>query len=256
MSPAVVGVLLGLVWGSFVGLLADRVPSGGSPLGPRSHCIACGRILGVIDLVPVVSWVLLRGRCRTCRERIPVRSTLIEIACAGIGAAAALSFPDPSTAVLVGAAGGLLVGLSAIDLSVRRLPNAIVYPASAVAFGVVLIGGGVLGAPFEVRTAALGAVMFGGGLWAIAVISRGGMGMGDVKLGAFIGWVLGALDLRAVGVAAAAAVVFGGSAGIVALARGASRRDALPFGPMLAAGALVGAFLGGTLADSYLAWLR
>lgn len=248
------GALLGLVWGSFVGVLVDRIPAGGSPLG-RSRCGSCGRILGPLDLVPVVSWFVLRGRCRTCRARFSGRSTAVELACGVLGWGAVRASDGPWAAVLLGAAGGILVGLAIIDLEVRRLPNAIVYPSAIAAVSLVLLGA-ALGAALDPATAAVGAATFGGGLLAIALVSRGGMGMGDVKLAGLIGWVLGAVDIRAVAVAAAAAIVLGGMAGIVALLRGASRRDALPFGPMLAAGAIVGASFGPRIADAYLGWLR
>lgn len=162
---------------------------------------------------------------------------------------------DAIVAALLGMFLGLLVGLSLIDLEHRRIPNAIVYPAASVAALGIAVSA-LLGGPLDILGAIVGAVAFGGGLFVIALVSRGGMGMGDVKLGGLIGLVLGAVDLRSVGVAAAAAVLFGGVAGLIALLRGADRKSALPFGPMLAAGAFVASIAGPELADAYLGLFR
>lgn len=243
----------GAAWGSFLGVVIDRVPSGASVLRPRSACPACGRALSALDLIPVVSWLALRGRCRSCGARIPGRSTLMEVASAILAVACVASFALP-LAVPLGVSLTVLVALAAIDLEHHRLPNAIVYPVAGAAIVWVTLAS-ALGADVSLVGAAVGAVGYGGGLYVVALVSRGGMGMGDVKVAALIGWILGAVDGRAVAAAVATAFAIGGVVGLVAIARGAGRRSAVPFGPMLALGAIVGAFWGPALADGYLSWI-
>lgn len=253
-AAVVFGVLLGLSAGSFVGVLVDRVPDGAS-IGGRSRCDACGRQLSARDLVPVASWLLSRRRCRTCRAPVTWRWTAIEIGSAALAVASVLAFGSTFRAVFVGAFLILLLGLTIIDLDHRRLPNAIVYPASIAA--AVLVGvADLVGAELSLGTGLLGGLAFGGGLLVVAVASRGGMGFGDVKLAGLIGLVVGSIDLGSVIVAAGAAISIGGIAAIVALLGGADRKTALPFGPMLAAGALVGILWGPVLADLYLGLFR
>lgn len=251
--PALVAVaaIFGLLWGSFAGVLVDRVPTGGDVVRGRSRCDACGAVLGARDLVPVVSWLLLRGRCRRCGAIVPSRWTRIEITCGALFALVAGSLREPWLIALLGPFSAILVALTLIDLEHHRLPNAIVYPSFVVATCAILVAWAT-GGPLDPSAAAVGALAYGGVLLVIAVVSRGGMGIGDVKLAALIGLVIGAVDLPSVGVAAAAGILFGGLAGIVALARGADRRSALPFGPMLAAGAVVAMLVGPKLADAYL----
>lgn len=249
----IAAAVFGAAWGSFVGVLVDRTPDGRS-IGGRSHCDACGRTLGWLDLVPILSWCIARGRCRTCHARIAPMWTLIELGCTVLAVLAVLAF-EPWTAGLVAASTGVLLGLTIIDLRHRRLPNKIVHPG-AIAIAVLVVVARALGAPLDPLDAAIGGVAFGGALLVVEVASRGGMGMGDVKLAGLIGLLVGAVDLASVAVAAGAAILLGGVAAIVALARGADRRSALPFGPMLAAGALIALFAGRPLADAYVELLR
>lgn len=250
----VTAAIAGAAWGSFVGVLVDRVPLGRG-LGGRSRCDACERTLGARDLVPMVSWIVGRGRCRSCGARVTPLWTAIEVGCAALATSATIAFDEPWTAVLVGAFSGILLGLTVIDLRHRRLPNAIVLP-TAVVCAALIVAAAIAGAPLDAVHAALGGVAFGGALLIVEVASRGGMGMGDVKLAGLIGLVVGAVDLASVAVAAGAAILLGGLAAIVALVRGADRRSALPFGPMLAAGALIGLFLGRPIAAAYVGFLR
>lgn len=150
---------------------------------------------------------------------------------------------------------GLLLGLSAIDLEHHRLPNQIVLTAVPLA-AVLIAVGRWLGGQLDPFAGVLGAALFGGSLLTVAVLSRGGMGMGDVKLAALIGLVVGAVNLPSVGVAAGVAILLGGLMAIVAVLRGAGRRSAIPFGPMLAAGALVAVIAGPGIAAAYMGLLR
>lgn len=254
--PALVAVaaLFGSFWGSFAGVLVARVPTGGDAVRGRSRCDACGGVLGWRDLVPIVSWLALRGRCRHCGASVSSRWTWIEVATAASFALIAAVVADPWRLALLAPFAAILLALTLIDLEHRRLPNAIVYPSVIVAAIYILIAR-ALGGGLDPAGAAVGLVLYGGTLLLIALVSRGGMGVGDVKLAGLIGLVVGAVDLPSVGVAAGAAFLFGGVAGIVALLRGADRRSALPFGPMLAAGALVAVLVGPSLADAYLGLL-
>lgn len=247
--------IIGAVWGSFTGVLVARVPVGGDVVRGRSRCDSCGAALGIHDLVPVLSWAWLRGRCRRCSVAVSARWTTIELACAGLFALVATVVQDLWQIVLFAPFTGILVALTLIDLEHRRLPNAIVYP-SAVVSAIYVLGASLFGAPLSPVDAATGALAFGGVLLLVAIASRGGMGMGDVKFAALIGLVVGAVDLPSVGVAAGASILLGGVAGIVALLRGADRGAAIPFGPMLAAGAMVAILAGPAIADAYLGLWR
>lgn len=258
MSPpliAAMAALFGIVWGSFVGVLVARVPVGGDVIRGRSRCDACGRSLSARDLVPVISWVALRGRCRSCGAAVSSRWTWIEITCGVLFASVAFALGDPWQIVLVAPLAGVLVALTLIDLEHQRLPNAIVYPSVVVAAIWILVAWWLADA-FDPVGGVLGLLAYGGALLAVALVSRGGMGLGDVKLAGLVGLVVGAIDLPSVGVAAGSAILLGGLTGIVALLRGADRRTALPFGPMIAVGALVGVLAGPPIADAYLGLFR
>ena len=252
MLSAILLVLLtvfGLAIGSFMTVVAARLPAGESVVRPRSKCPGCGAEIRNRDNIPVVGWLLLRGRCRDCGARIPVRYLLLEVSTAAVIVGAFLVYDDPLIAGAVAALLALMPVISVIDLEHRIIPNKIVYPA-LVAFPVYLVAAKFAGAPVDLERMVIGFLAYGGGLFVIVLISRG-MGMGDVKLAALIGIVLGALGLGQVAVAAGAAIVLGGVGAIVALARGVGRRGAMPFGPFLAAGAVVAAFWGPQIADWY-----
>ncbi|HEX6400803.1 MAG TPA: prepilin peptidase [Actinomycetota bacterium] len=247
---ALVALPFGLVVGSFMTVAVHRLPRGESVVAPRSRCPACGTTIASRDNVPVVSWLLLRGRCRACGEPIPVTYPLLELATAGLVVLAAIRFRDPWAGGLVAGLLALMPGIALIDLRHRIIPNRLTYPALLVAAAAIVLGW-ALGAPLEPLRAAVGLALYGGTLFVVAIVSRG-MGMGDVKLAALIGLVLGSLALRFVGVAAGSAIVLGGVGGVVALALGKSRKSAIPFGPYLAAGAVVGGLWGEPIASWYL----
>jgi leader peptidase (prepilin peptidase)/N-methyltransferase len=246
-----IAVPFGLAIGSFLTVVVHRVPAGGSVVAPRSRCPSCETPIEARDNVPVVSWLALRGRCRNCRARIPARYPLIELATAGLFAAAAARFDD--LWLLAGAAAFLavLLALSLIDLEHKILPNRIVYP-SLVAFPAYLIVARLAGAPVDLLDALVGFLAYGGVMLLVAIASPRGMGMGDVKLAALIGVVVGAIDLQSVAVAGGLAILLGGVAAAAALAMGKGRKSAVPFGPFLAAGAALALFWGPAIADAYL----
>jgi leader peptidase (prepilin peptidase)/N-methyltransferase len=246
-----VAVPFGLVIGSFLTVVVDRVPAGESVVAPRSRCPSCGTPITPRDNIPMVSWLLLRGRCRSCGAWIPARYPLIELVTAGLFGAAAARFENPWLIVAASAFLADLLALSLIDLDHKILPNKIVYP-SLIAFPVYLLVATVAGAPFDLLDSMIGFLAYGGAMLVVAIVSPRGMGMGDVKLAALIGLVVGAFDLPSVAVAAGLAILLGGVGAVAALAMGKGRKAAVPFGPFLAAGAALALFWGPAIADAYL----
>jgi leader peptidase (prepilin peptidase)/N-methyltransferase len=246
----VIALPLGLIVGSFMTVVVARVPAKESLIRPRSRCPRCRAQIRDRDNIPVLGWVLLRGRCHACGERISAVYPVVELTTAALIVAAVLAYEDLWVAIAVAALLALMPALSVIDLRHRIIPNAIVYPA-LIAFPIYLVVAELAGAPVDLVRMVIGALAYGGGLLVIALIAPGGMGMGDVKLCALIGAVLGSLGLGVVAVAAGSAIVIGGVAGILALAGGRGRKAKMPFGPAIAAGAVVAAFWGQQIADWY-----
>src|SRR5919198_1206671 len=249
LRAAVFGVF-GLAIGSFLTVVTHRVPRKETVVTGRSKCPSCGATIRARDNVPLFSYLLLRGRCRSCRARISPVYPLTELATGLLAAGAALRDRSLFVACLVAAFLAVLLALGLIDARNPVLPNRIVYPA-VLAFGVAIVAGDLADARVDLAGAALGFVAFGGPLLVISLISRG-MGMGDVKLGFLIGLVLGSLALSFVAVAAGVAILAGGVGAVAALAAGRSRKSAIPFGPFLAVGAAVAAFAGPQISHSYL----
>lgn len=247
---AIVALPFGLGVGSFMTVAVYRLPRGESVIRPRSRCPACGAEIGARDNVPVLSWFLLRGRCRRCGERISVEYPLLEFTTAALVVLAAIRYPNPWQAGLVGGLLALMPGIALIDLRHRIIPNRLTYP-SLLLFSLIVVLARLTGGVGDPARAGIGLLLYGGILFVVAVVSRG-MGMGDVKLAALIGLVLGSLGLRFVGVAAGAAIAFGGLGGVVALAMGRGRKSAIPFGPYLAAGAVVAGIWGEQIASWYI----
>jgi len=243
----------GLLIGSFLNVIVHRVPAGISISRPPSRCPSCGSSIRARDNIPVVSWLLLRGRCRDCSAPIAVRYPLVE-------AGTALLFGG--TAVVIGVSwtlpahlwfAALTLVLSLVDLDLKRLPNRILYPGTVVALA-LLAGGAALDGSLEAmpRSLAGGAGYFGL-LLVIAIVARGGFGMGDVKLAFVLGSFAAFRSWEALGVAGFAAFLLGGVASIVLLLLGrAGRRDAIPFGPWLVLGSWIGITFGDGIAGWYL----
>jgi leader peptidase (prepilin peptidase)/N-methyltransferase len=248
---AFVALPFGLVVGSFLTVVVDRVPKKASIVSPRSRCPHCGAEIRSRDNIPVLSWLLLRGRCRSCRARIPVRYPLLEAGTAASFVGAAIVYPRVYVVAMLCAFCAVMLAVAAIDLEHRIIPNRITYPAFPVSAVAILVGWAV-GQDLDPVRALIGALAYGGAFLVIAFIAPRGLGMGDVKLTALIGLVMGSLGLRYVGVAAGAAILLGGVGGILALLAGRGRKSAIPFGPFLAFGALVAVFWGERVADWYL----
>jgi len=243
-GEVVVSALFGAVIGSFLNVVAHRVPLGESLVSPGSHCPHCDAPVKPYDNVPVVSWLVLRGRCRNCGVPISPRYPLVELLTAIVFAAvvAARGFDDDLVLELPFVA--LLIALAAIDLDHRILPNKIVYPMAA--YGVIatlLVDRGDLA---ENLIAGAGAFAFL--LLAVIAYPRG-MGMGDVKLAGAMGLYLGLSIIPAL----LAAFLSGSVVGVVILARegAAGRKKAVPFGVFLALGGIVGVLAGPELIDAY-----
>jgi leader peptidase (prepilin peptidase) / N-methyltransferase len=244
--------LLGLLVGSFLNVVIVRVPEKQSVVRPRSRCPGCTTQLAERDNVPVVSWLVLRGRCRTCAMPIPARYPLVELATAGLLAAAALRFGFdwalPGYLWFFAA----LLAVSVIDLERFLVPNRIVYPslvASLVLLGAAAVLEHDLGA---LARGLLGAVLASGGLFVLALVYPRGMGMGDVKLALLLGLYLGWLSLGHVALGLFLGFLLGSVVGVGLLVAGVrGRKDQLPFAPFLAAGAVLAVLVGAPLLDWY-----
>lgn len=237
-------VLLGLTVGSFLNVCIDRLPAGQSIVHEPSHCPACKHALKPLDLVPVFSYLWIRGRCRYCHAPIPIRVPIVEAATAAIFLALYFQYgPSVELAIALFYAATLLV-VFVTDMETQLIMNSVVFPAMAVALAISFLSPD----PTPLN-AALG---WGGGLLAVGtpyVISRQGMGFGDVKLGALIGLMVGFPHVL---VALFIAVVSGGIAAIALLALGIKgRKDAMPFGPYMAAGAMATVLWGQAILDWY-----
>jgi leader peptidase (prepilin peptidase)/N-methyltransferase len=242
---AVSAAIVGLATGSFAGVLADRIPRGESVLRPPSHCTACDTPLRAVDNIPIVSYLILRGRCRNCGVRIPPRDVLVELVTAGLFAAVAWRVPTfwaiPAYCVL--AAG--LVALSVVDLEHKRLPTAIVY-GTALLGAPLLVGATALSHRWShLLVAVIGAAACFAVFFAIWFLVPKGMGFGDVRLAALCGGWLGWLGAGVIPVGILAGFVLAGLPAIALLAvRKANRKTQLAFGPFLAAGTMVGVLAG------------
>jgi leader peptidase (prepilin peptidase)/N-methyltransferase len=243
--------LFGLLMGSFLTVVVHRLPRNESVVAPRSSCPRCGTEVRARDNVPILSYLALRGRCHGCDTHISAEYPLTEAMTAALFVAASLVFRPVGVAAVVALFLGAMLAAALIDARHRIIPNRLTYPALVLA-AVAIVALSLAGQPLSITGAVVGFLCFGGGLLLVAIVSPGGMGMGDVKLGALIGLVLGAVGLRYVAVAAGMAVLLGGVAALVALAAGRGRKGTIPFGPFLASGAAVAALAGAPLAGWYL----
>jgi leader peptidase (prepilin peptidase)/N-methyltransferase len=260
--------LFGALIGSFLNVVVWRVPRNESIRFPASHCTTCQAPIRPWDNVPVVSWLVLRGRCRDCKAKISRRYPAVEaataIAFAGVawwalsgGLEADTTVPDTVAFVLALVAylylAAISISLALIDLDTHRLPDKIVLPSYFVC-GVLLSTSSVLIADY---TALLTAALAGLALFAFYLVLslgyRGGMGFGDVKLAGVLGIMLGWLGWGHVAVGAFAPFALGGIFALVLVIGGkAGRKTRIPFGPWMIVGAWVGIIAGGRIFDGYL----
>ena len=251
----VVVVVAGLVIGSFLTVVVDRVPQGGSVNAPPSRCGSCGLRLGPLDLVPVVSWLALRGKCRRCRAPIGIDPIVIELTNVTLFVLMAIRFDDmraalPAYCILM----AVLVAQTWIDLKTQRLPREITYTGiilGAVALSIAAI---VIAEPERIWMMVLGAAIALVAMWLIYTLSRGGMGDGDVRLAPLLGMYLGWLNPGIVLPGLFFGFIAGAVVGVAMMAIDrAGRRTAVPFGPFLAVGTIVGIFVGQHFVDLVLA---
>jgi len=237
----------GLALGSFLGVVAARVPLRRSIVRPGSACMSCETPLSWYDNVPVLSYAVLRGRCRRCGTRIPPRDLAIELATACLLVGCALAFGFTLKAAAAAIACGALVVVTATDLERRIVPNKVVLPAA-----VAVLALNTVAHPSPVW--AIGAVGAAGFLFLAVLAYPGGMGMGDVKLALLIGALLGAVT--PVGIMLGLLLALVPSVVLIARHGKSARRLAIPLAPFLAAGAVVALFAGHHILHAYLGTLK
>jgi leader peptidase (prepilin peptidase) / N-methyltransferase len=246
---AVIAALVGLLFGSFLSVVAHRLPRDLSLVSPPSHCPSCGARVAAHDNIPVVSWILLRGRCRSCKARISIRYPAIELANGLLWVLAywrAPSWGDFFSGALLCSSG---LALLAIDAEFQILPDLITLPGIVVGIGLAFLS--VLRTPLG---AVLGAALGAGALWLLAfayekIAKQEGMGLGDVKMLGMIGAFLGPAGVL---VTVLLASLSGSVIGIgLILAKGGSGKTRLPFGVFLALGAIAAWFFGAPLVARY-----
>ena len=251
--------LLGLAVGSFVNVVAYRLPRGESVVSPSSRCPSCGVPIRPWHNVPVLGWLVLRGRCAACDAPIGVRYPLVEAGTGVLFVALALRLDAlgrlPAVPAFLAFA-GLGVALALIDVQTRRLPNALVLPAYPVL--AVLLAGAAWwqGDWWSLARAGIGGAALYGFFFVLVLIYPAGMGFGDVKLAGLVGGVLAYLSWSTLVIGAFAGFLLGALLGVGLMAAGrGGRKTAVPFGPFMVAGALLAVFVAQPLADWYLGLL-
>ncbi|HEV2980534.1 MAG TPA: prepilin peptidase [Solirubrobacteraceae bacterium] len=246
MAAAAFAGLMGAIAGSFLNVVAYRLPRRESVVWPRSHCPHCGAAVRSRDNVPIVSYLLLRGRCRSCSAAISRRYPLVEALTAALCVGAVLAHPAGAGLVLGILTVLLLVPAALIDLEHRIIPNRLTAVGAMLA-----LAAGIALDPSGEPQRLIAAAAAGGGLFLVALAYPGGMGMGDVKLAGVMGLLLG----RAVAAALLIALLSGVLVGMLVIARKGAhegRKTAIPFGPFLAVGGVTAIFAGEQIVDLYL----
>lgn len=254
MTPfLILAGVLGLAVGSFLNVVIWRVPNGASVVSPPSACPRCDAPIRPRDNVPVLSWLLLRARCRDCAAPISPRYPIVEAGTAALFVLTTVRFglsPELPAYLYLAAVG---IALALIDLDVHRLPDAIVLPSYGVLALLLTVAALVGDDLSSLGRAAIGSVA----LWVIyfllALAKPGGMGFGDVKLAGLLGAAMAWPGWGALIVGAFAAFLLGGLYGIgLIAARRGTRRSKVPFGPWMVLGALIGIAVGEQLWNAYL----
>lgn len=238
--------LLGLAAGSFATAVAHRVPRGVSVVLARSECPACGAQIAARDNVPVLSWLRLRGRARCCGAVISPRYPLTELATGLLFVATTLVYRDDAAWAAIGFVFvTMLVTITLTDLEQRIIPNKVL-----IASAILCIAIAAPTDPSGLSERAIAAIAAGGVFFLVALAYPAGMGLGDVKLAATMGLFLG----RAVAPAILAALLVGSAVGLALIVRhgAGARKMAIPFGPFLALGGVIGLLAGDQLVDLYL----
>lgn len=253
MAPVLVlAGVLGLLVGSFLNVVIHRVPRSLSVVRPPSACPTCAMELKPWHNVPVVSWLVLRGRCAGCRSPISARYPFVELLTAVLFVAVTARFGlTPALPAYLYLA-AVAVALAMIDLDVKRLPDRIVLPSYVVAAGLLLIAAVCTGSWADAGRAVVGMAAMFGLYYAIAFVRPDGMGFGDVKTAGLLGLYLGWVSWAALAVGFLAGFLFGSVFGVVLLlGRRGDRATAIPYGPHLLAGAFVALFVAAPLGQWY-----
>jgi leader peptidase (prepilin peptidase)/N-methyltransferase len=241
---AAIAAPLGLLIGSFLNVVAYRLPRGESLLWPASHCPGCEQPIKPYDNVPVLSWLLLRGKCRNCGIHISPRYPAIELLTAvAFGAIVLLNGVDPDLVWELPFA-AMLIAVAGIDLEHRIIPNKVMLPSAVFALATAI----ALRPDDLYELSAAGAGAFAAFLLA-ALAYPAGMGMGDVKLAGVMGFFLGIAVIPALFIAFLTGTVVG--VAVIAKHGASGRKKGVPFGPFLAFGGLVGLLFGADLIDLY-----
>lgn len=245
--------LFGLLIGSFLNVVVHRVPAGQSIVRPRSRCTQCGTEIRSRDNVPVISWLLLRGRCRACGGTISARYPAVELLTGALFALAAVRFGADAALPAFLTLFAALVALSAIDLERFLLPNRILYPGWALVAALLVVAAGVDGDWGPLRNAAIGGAVAWSIFFLIHFVSPRGMGFGDVRLAGLVGTALGWLSFGHVFLGLFLGFLFSVVVTLPLLATGRrGRKDRIPFGPFLALGAVAAVLVGQPVLDWYL----
>ncbi|MGE5371593.1 MAG: prepilin peptidase [Solirubrobacterales bacterium] len=240
-------VITGLAAGSFLNVCIDRIPAGRSVVYPPSACDSCGHPLAWADLVPIVSWLWLRGECRYCGQSIGLQAIWVELAAGGLYFLAYLRFGLTFSTVLAIVFFSILLVVSVIDYHLQVIPE------------LVLLSGVILAIPLQIAISwdgflgsLIAAAGAGSAMYLLYRLVPGGMGFGDVELAAFLGLFLGP---RLTGLAVMMGFIIGGAVGVgLLVTRIKGRKDAVPFGPFLAAGGALALLAGPELIRWYLAF--
>jgi leader peptidase (prepilin peptidase)/N-methyltransferase len=262
----VAGGVFGVLIGSFLNVVVYRVPAGLSVVRPASTCPQCGHGIRRRDNVPVLSWVLLRGRCRDCATPISARYPLVELLTGALFFATTVRFAPAVLSTVSGPATvaallelvaflylmAISVALAFIDLDVHRLPDALVLPSYPVLLVLLGLAAGLSGDWGALLRGVIGMVVLGAVYLGLALGVPGGMGLGDVKLAGLVGLALAYLGWGPLAVGAFGAFLLGGifAAALIAMRR-AGRKSGIPFGPWMLAGLWLGVFFGPQLWHSY-----
>jgi leader peptidase (prepilin peptidase) / N-methyltransferase len=254
MGIVVAVAVAGLLIGSFLTVVIDRVPRGASIAQPGSACGSCGLRLGPLDLVPVFSWIALRGRCRRCQAWIGWEPIIVELVTAGAFVAFALKFDPLWTIAAHCVLGAALVAQTVIDLHTKRLPREVTYASIAIGFPLLVVASLVADEPRRIAMAVGGAALATAIMGLIHLASRGGMGDGDVRFAPLLGMYLGWQNPGIVPFGLFAGFIAGAVVGValIIIGRG-GRKTALPFGPFMALGAFIAVFAGQWMVDVVLA---
>jgi leader peptidase (prepilin peptidase)/N-methyltransferase len=252
--------VFGLLVGSFLNVAIYRVPRGESVVSPGSHCPSCGRPIRPRHNLPLIGWLLLRGRCADCRAPISIRYPAVEAATGlafGLLTWWAASRNEAAAAPAWCYLAAVGIALAAIDLETHRLPNVIVLPSYAVLASLFVVATLVDGHVENLLRALVGMIALAAFYLLVVLVYPKGMGFGDVKLAGLLGMAMGYVSWGSLVFGSFAGFALGAIAGIAVIASGrGTRKTAVPFGPFMIVGAFVGILVGEAVAAWYLGFIR